>query len=96
MVIAGKDESDGKNRSYTEYRTGIAVLRTTKELCEYLGLKETTVRSLIRTGEIPHVRIKGSIRILATDVRAYLEKNIKAGGNLNDESGKKPALSQSG
>lgn len=52
-------------------------LLSIKELCEYLGLKETTVRGLIRTGEIPHIRIKGSIRIFATDVRAYLEKNMR-------------------
>lgn len=56
-------------------------LLSIKELCEYLGLKETTVRGLIRTGEIPHVRIKGSIRILATDVRAYLERNIRVKKN---------------
>lgn len=50
-----------------------------EEVCSYLKLGETKVRSLIREGTIPHKRIDGSIRVhrKMLDRSIYLEKNIE-------------------
>jgi excisionase family DNA binding protein len=39
----------------------------------YLSVSADTVRRLIRTGSIPHVRVGNSIRIRRADLDAYLE-----------------------
>lgn len=52
----------------------LPVLLTMKELCDYLGLGRTTVTYMLQRGDIPHMKIKGKIRVFATDLVDYLKK----------------------
>lgn len=50
-------------------------LLTLTEVCEYLGLGQTKVYEMIRTCEIPSIKVRNRIRVLATDLRKYLDDN---------------------
>lgn len=41
----------------------------------YLGVSTITIRRIIKSGEIPHVRVGNSIRIRLTDLDAYINSN---------------------
>ena len=46
---------------------------TTREVATVLRLKETTVRSLLSSGTIPSVMIRGSRRVRGCDLQEYLD-----------------------
>ena len=52
-------------------------IRTVAALLE---ISSTGVRRLIASGELPHVRIGHSVRVLASDLEAYLEARTKRSG----------------
>ena len=48
------------------------VLLNIQETCQELRLGQSTVRALIRTGELPHVRFGKSIRVPRTALNEFL------------------------
>ena len=54
-------------------------LLTVDDVCEYLGLGRTVVYETVRTGDIPHIRIRGRIRVSEDDLLDYLKKNKREG-----------------
>lgn len=53
----------------------LPTLLSVEEVCEYLGLGKTTVYEIIRTRELPSIKIRNRIRISSEDLREYLESN---------------------
>lgn len=53
----------------------LPTLLSVEEVCEYLGLGKTTVYEMIRTRELPSIKIRNRIRISSEDLREYLESN---------------------
>ncbi len=48
-------------------------------VCQYLQMGKTTVYELIRSGDIPHMRVRSRIRVSADDLKEYLENNKQRG-----------------
>ena len=48
-------------------------LLTVDEVAEYLRIKDTTVRELIKRGELPAARVGKAYRIKRTDVEKLLD-----------------------
>lgn len=61
-----------KDQNITIEDPVLPALLSMKELCKYLGLGRTTMTYMLQRGEIPHIKIKGKIRVFATDLREYL------------------------
>ena len=55
-------------------RTGRDVLLTVNELAQHLGISRWTVYRLVRSHELPAVRVGERIRFRPADVDAYLER----------------------
>lgn len=53
------------------YPTAVLDIR---EAAAYLAVTDTTLRRMIRRGEIPHTRVGRSIRFRLVDLDAYLEE----------------------
>lgn len=50
------------------------------DVAELLRVSERTVRSMVRRGDLPCVRIgRGSVRFDPADIRAFIEKRRQAG-----------------
>jgi len=47
------------------------LLLTTKQVSEALGVSERTVFSLIASGELPSVKVRGCRRVFSDDLRAF-------------------------
>ncbi len=46
-----------------------------KAAAEYIGLSERTVRSLLKTGDLPHFRLRsGTVLIAYSDVDEWIER----------------------
>jgi len=52
-----------------------ATLLKPKEAAKMLNISRSLVYQLIRSGDIPVVRIKSTVRIKASDLDAFIEKN---------------------
>ena len=52
-------------------------LITSRELAEYLKIKQYTVREMTRRGELPHLRLGTVIRYRLSDVLAQMEQSTK-------------------
>lgn len=50
-------------------------LLTVKQVAKALALGPTTVRALIASGELPHIKIRGAVRVEPTAVRALIERS---------------------
>ncbi|ASN72033.1 hypothetical protein 7S2_40 [uncultured Caudovirales phage] len=50
-------------------------LLTVDQVAERLAVSARTVGRMYRTGEIPHVRVRGAIRISNRDVEQYIENH---------------------
>lgn len=50
-------------------------LMTTAQVAEYLAVKPTTIRSMIRIGAIPAVKLVSEYRIDEADLLRFIEKN---------------------
>ncbi len=48
---------------------------TVQEAAVYLSISVVTLYRLIRTGDIPHIRVGGSLRFRAADLDGYLDDN---------------------
>lgn len=53
--------------------TGVEPMLTYGEAAKILRLGETRVKQLCYDGELPRVKVGGSVRIRASDLRAYIE-----------------------
>ena len=54
-------------------------LLSVEEVAEYLGLGTTTVREMVRLGELPAYKIRRRVRISAEDVRRLLDASREEG-----------------
>ena len=45
-----------------------------QQVAEELGMHPETIRRMVRAGEIPHLRIRGQIRIRSAALEIYLRK----------------------
>ncbi len=52
-------------------------LITIKELANFLGVKNSWLRSKIFKNEIPYVKIGHHIRFRPEDIKSFIQKNIK-------------------
>jgi excisionase family DNA binding protein len=50
------------------------VLLTIKSAAEILAVHHATVRRLIKTGQLPYVKVASCIRLRPADLEAYLER----------------------
>jgi excisionase family DNA binding protein len=50
-------------------------LLTTLEVCDLLGVKETTVYRLRSSGALPYIKLRGSIRMRLSEVEKLLEES---------------------
>ena len=50
------------------------------EAAIFLTVSERTVKRLTAQGELPHVRVGGSIRFVLEDLLAYVARNRRPGG----------------
>jgi excisionase family DNA binding protein len=60
-------------------------LLTVAEVAEMLRVSTMTVYRLIRTGELPAVRIGRSYRVREPDLEAYLESQVVEPDRAGDE-----------
>jgi excisionase family DNA binding protein len=61
----------------------LKTLLDTRELAEMLDVSRSTVRAMLRHGEIPFIRIAGRHRVLKQDLEEYLQHNRH--GRLTNE-----------
>jgi excisionase family DNA binding protein len=54
-------------------------LLSIEDVRDYLGLGKTVVYEMIRSGELPHIRIRNRVRVSADDLRAYIDRHRKEG-----------------
>jgi len=67
---------------------------TVTEVAEYLKLSRSRVYRMVNSGEIPHMKIGESVRILESDLATWMEENRSSPGRQlgfntrekNDES----------
>lgn len=59
--------------------TGSKRLLKPKEAARYLSISVRTVKRLTARGELPHVRIGGSMRFVMADVLAYVARRRSDG-----------------
>ncbi|EOM78028.1 hypothetical protein Rrhod_0569 [Rhodococcus rhodnii LMG 5362] len=50
-------------------------LLTVPQAAEKLAVSERTVGRMYRSGEIPHVKVRGQVRIDANDIDRYIENH---------------------
>ena len=55
---------------------------TVPEVAEWLKLDKSTVYYMVKRGEIPHLKIGKSIRILEVDLMAWIETQRKSSKQL--------------
>ena len=84
-VVPFNSNLAGKIEEPEQDSTILPPLLSFQEVCDYLGLGHTIVSKMIQTGEISSTRARNRIRVFATDLRAYLEKNRKLNGSENYE-----------
>jgi excisionase family DNA binding protein len=46
-----------------------------EEAAAYLAISPITLRRLVKTGKLPHVRLRTSLRFKISDLDTWLEKN---------------------
>lgn len=60
-------------------------LLTIQEVAERLTVSRATVRRLIQTGQLPRIKVGGSVRFEAPDVQALIERGKSDCSPTNDE-----------
>jgi excisionase family DNA binding protein len=59
-----------------------------RDIADHLGLHRTTVYKLIKSGELPHIRIGQAVRVPAAAFQAYLERQevaeIRVASSITD------------
>jgi len=60
---------------------------TVAECAQYLRSSSSTVRRLIRDGEIPHASVRGHLILRQQDVDAYLDRQIEASRTVPPKKG---------
>ncbi len=53
-------------------------LLTAPQCAERLGISPKTLRNLYRCGQLPSIRIGGSVRIAESDLEDFLQRNRQA------------------
>lgn len=60
------------------------------EAANAMGIGRSHVYELIRSGELPSVRLGKAIRIPVSALRAWIERNQSEGNPESSQSGRKP------
>lgn len=50
---------------------------TAKELAEWLGVSQQTIRAWCERGRLPHVKIEGNYRFLPDEIEAWLQARYR-------------------
>jgi len=56
-------------------RTELEPLLTFEAVCRLLGVSKPTLYRIVRSGELPAIRVSQSPRFARDDIRAYLERH---------------------
>ena len=55
-----------------------STLWNSKEVAEYLNVKESTIRYWVHIGYIPHIKFRGAVRFRESDIVPWLDRCVAA------------------
>lgn len=67
--------------NYENQRRGIVSCLTTEEVLDYLNVTPRTIYRLIRTGELPAIRIGRQWRFRRADLDAFVDRQRASSGS---------------